>query len=263
MANKNSFVLYTNWAKAWVKLPADIYTDLTKGVLNYILGNDYEFTTEVGSAMFEQYKEKLDEDASEWERKKNARSEGSVKGWKKRNKSKLEKDDAQCNPMETNGNEWNPMESNGNECVPMETNGNEGVTVTVTDTVTDKHKKESVEKKPTPTAASGKGKYVDDPDLNDAICKFIVHRKTLHKPMSLYAVNLFISKLEKLAPGNTQGKIALIDEAIEHGWQTVYTHDDGKFKSRGRPPKTTGFNNNFHQRTYDMDALEQQLLSAQ
>lgn len=66
------------------------------------------------------------------------------------------------------------------------------------------------------------GAYCSDPALDDAVNEFIKHRKAMRKPMTDKAVQLFLGRLEKLAPGNVDRQIQLINTAIERGWQTVY-----------------------------------------
>lgn len=63
--------------------------------------------------------------------------------------------------------------------------------------------------------------FVEDPELNDSIKDFIEHRKKLKRPMTDKAVDLFIKKLDKMAD-TTSDKIAIINNAIERGWQSVY-----------------------------------------
>lgn len=65
-------------------------------------------------------------------------------------------------------------------------------------------------------------RYVEDESLNDSIKDFIDHRKKLRKPMTDRAIELFIKKLESLAPGDIGEQINLINVAIEKGWQSVY-----------------------------------------
>lgn len=72
-------------------------------------------------------------------------------------------------------------------------------------------------KKPAPKAV-----YSPDPALDDAIHEFVKHRKAMRKPMTDKAIELFINKLNKLAPGDNDKQIRLINTAIEHGWQSVY-----------------------------------------
>lgn len=64
--------------------------------------------------------------------------------------------------------------------------------------------------------------YSDDEHLNIAIKDFIDHRKKMKKPMTDKAIELFIKKLNELAPQNIPEQIRLIEIAIEKGWMSVY-----------------------------------------
>ena len=70
-----------------------------------------------------------------------------------------------------------------------------------------------------------KNVYDTDEALNEAILAFIEHRKKIRKPMTERAVELFLRRLEGLSDDNDT-KIRIIEEAIEHGWQTVYPLKD-------------------------------------
>lgn len=68
--------------------------------------------------------------------------------------------------------------------------------------------------------------YVSDSRLNQAILDFIEHRKKLRKPMTDKAVELFINRVNKMAPNNIESQITLIETAIGRGWQTVYPSNE-------------------------------------
>lgn len=89
------------------------------------------------------------------------------------------------------------------------------------------------------------------PEVKKELDQFIEHRKKLKKPMTDHAVDLLIVKLNALASTDEE-KIALLREAIEKGWQSVYKHDD-----RGKPQNRF---NRFDQREYKEDDLERDLL---
>ena len=57
--------------------------------------------------------------------------------------------------------------------------------------------------------------------VSSSVKEFIEHRKIIKKPMSLLAVKKFIKKLQTMTDGPNK-QIALMDEAIANGWQTVY-----------------------------------------
>lgn len=58
-------------------------------------------------------------------------------------------------------------------------------------------------------------------ELEIAIKDFIDMRKTIKKPMTTKALELLIRNLEKLT-NLEEEKIAILNQSIEHGWQTVY-----------------------------------------
>lgn len=63
--------------------------------------------------------------------------------------------------------------------------------------------------------------YDTDDVLNEAILAFIEHRKKIRRPMTDRAIDLFLKRLNGLSSDNDE-KVQIINEAIEHGWQTVY-----------------------------------------
>lgn len=97
----------------------------------------------------------------------------------------------------------------------------------------------------------------DDPELDQAIKNFIDHRKTLKKPMSEHAIELFIKRLDELA-GSVQEKIELIDYAIGKGWQTVYPKDENA--RSGTTVQPSQKIHNFPERKYDYGAIEDRLV---
>ena len=68
--------------------------------------------------------------------------------------------------------------------------------------------------------------------VDKSIRDFIQFRKDIKKPMTEKAIQIFIKRLESLS-SDPDTKIKLIEQAIEHGWQTVYplrdTSKGGKF----------------------------------
>lgn len=91
-------------------------------------------------------------------------------------------------------------------------------------------------------------RYSEDDELDSAIKDFIKHRKALRKPMTDRAIELFINKLKKISTDKSK-QIAMIEEAIERGWQTVY------------PPKTeqAGSSPSWKQATAPTDESKQAL----
>lgn len=57
--------------------------------------------------------------------------------------------------------------------------------------------------------------------MKETLKDFIDMRKTIKKPMTTRALELLIKNLKKLT-NLEQEQIAILNQSIEHGWQTVY-----------------------------------------
>ena len=94
----------------------------------------------------------------------------------------------------------------------------------------------------------------------DALDEFIKMRKAIKKPMTDRAITILLKKLNEL--GNTEAeRVAILNQSIEHCWQTVYPLKDEKSKSGGYAGKKNEFHN-FQQHEYsdeDFKALERAL----
>ena len=79
----------------------------------------------------------------------------------------------------------------------------------------------------------GEGNKTCSPELADALNAFAEHRKKLKKPMTDYAKELLLKKLQKLAK-TEQDQIAILNQSIENGWQGVFPlgGDRGKRNQR-------------------------------
>ena len=78
-----------------------------------------------------------------------------------------------------------------------------------------------------------KGASALDAALND----FAEMRKKLRKPLTDRALALTLSELEKLAPGDDEKKIAILNQSIQRGWQGVFPlKDEHKPTSRFATP---------------------------
>lgn len=58
--------------------------------------------------------------------------------------------------------------------------------------------------------------------LSKAIEGFKDYRKQIKSPLTLYAERILRSKLEKLAPGDIETQIAIIDQSIVNGWKGIF-----------------------------------------
>ena len=58
-------------------------------------------------------------------------------------------------------------------------------------------------------------------ELGNTLKEFVEMRKTLKKPMTARALELLIKNLKKLTNLESE-QIEILNQSIEHGWQTVY-----------------------------------------
>lgn len=80
-------------------------------------------------------------------------------------------------------------------------------------------KKEKIKKRKTFDDIFSENHFSEE--LENTIKDFIDMRKTIKKPMTTKALELLIKNLEKLT-NLEEEKIAILNQSIEHGWQTVY-----------------------------------------
>lgn len=64
--------------------------------------------------------------------------------------------------------------------------------------------------------------YPNDEKLNQAFVDYVAMRKQIKKPMSDRAIELAISKLEKLSKGDNDMAIAILEQSILGSWQGLY-----------------------------------------
>ena len=215
MANK-SFVMYDSWM--------DMVEDMTEEEAGRLLKAIYAYRKDKNAApddrtirpVFNILRQRFEEDAKAYQEKVEKRAEaGKMGGRPKAKESKSKQTKAK------KANAFFEKQKNP-----------------VTDTVTD-------------TVPKTKTKYSDDPILNASIEDFLKYRKEIKKPMGDIAVTRFLERLNKLGK-DTKERIGLINNAIEHGWLTVYPE---KTKPKAREPSFSD------QRKYDYDDLERRLLA--
>lgn len=99
--------------------------------------------------------------------------------------------------------------------------------------------------------------YTGDARLDAAFEEYIRFRKLTKKPMTDRAIQLALSKLQKIS-SDVDEQIAILNQSIMNGWSGLYPikqDADNKKKTK----KGTGFSN-AHERDYDMDQLTKDLL---
>lgn len=79
----------------------------------------------------------------------------------------------------------------------------------------------------------------DKSPLDLAMDEFAKARKAMKKPLTDRARELTLMELEKLAPGDDEMKIAIINQSIQRGWQGVFELKDDSLKPTPKP-KSSG-----------------------
>lgn len=77
------------------------------------------------------------------------------------------------------------------------------------------------------------GTYSDDPRFNSCLQEFIRMRNANKKPLTEHALDLVKKELERLAPGDLDKQIAIIDQSIKKAWLDVYPLKDNHQPRQG------------------------------
>lgn len=106
--------------------------------------------------------------------------------------------------------------------------------------------------------------YVADDDLNNAIISFVEHRKQIKKPMSERAIQLLISKLNKLS-SDIVTQIEILNQSILNGWQGIFPLQQQQTRNEAVPNwmNKNKFNAGIMRQEYDIDEIEKELLQQQ
>jgi len=103
--------------------------------------------------------------------------------------------------------------------------------------------------------------------VDELFAEFVKMRKQMKKPMTAHAIELAIAKLEKLSGMDTETAIKIIEQTLEHSWQTFYElKTDNRSRNQSSNPSRnqksgTKFNDFEQTQNYDMSDLEKMLLS--
>ena len=68
----------------------------------------------------------------------------------------------------------------------------------------------------------------DNEKVKTELIEFIKMRKQIKKPMTNRALELLIKKLKEMSNNDCDLMVKLLDQSIEHGWQTIYELKDNK-----------------------------------
>lgn len=261
MSKPNNAILFESVYEAMVQMDPETCKEALIAYMEYYRnGTEYEGESDLVKILLTVSKPSIDNAVN----RRNMQTENGRRGGRpKTQRNPNEKTETQNNPNEKLETQINPNEKletqiNPNEKTETQNNPtkpkrkNQNLdrdrdrdrdidTDTDTKSIKEKQNKKKV-------AASA---YVDDPELNAAICSFVESRKKLRKPMTDRAIELFISRVQKIG-GSLSEQIDLINTAVEKGWLTVYPKSDKEGGWTVRAPAMTKFSN-FEQRENNLD----------
>ena len=193
---KDTFVFYDEWCDFLDTLDEHQVFIFMRAISSYRKGEEYQIDDPGVAMVFRMVKMRMDKNEQAYQDKCDSRAEAGAKGGNARIANQANQADMKCSEVICS------------EVICNDLNGFE----------TKELKEKSAKADQKKAAASA---YCDDPDLNAAVEDFVEHRKKLRKPMTDKAISLFIARVDSMA-ADTPGKVALINNAIEKGWQTVY-----------------------------------------
>lgn len=82
--------------------------------------------------------------------------------------------------------------------------------------------------------------YTDDDGLAEALKGFAEMRKSIKKPLTQRAWKIIFGKLDDISP-DTSTKIAVLNQSIEHSWQSVYPLKENGLKPNLKAQERLGW----------------------
>jgi len=245
----DGFVFYRSFFEALAFLPDAERLAAYEAICRYGLNGEVPETGGIVASVFTLIKPQIDAN--------NKRREAGRKGSQALSKQTASKQEANESKQEANESkqEANESKNKQTEANSKQVEAKEKDKVKEKEKVKDKVKEKDKEiKEKVNQKESGLAPYGLSSDLEAEVKNFIAARKQMRKPMTDRAIELFIKRVQSLGNSDAE-RIAMIQTAIERGWQTVYPPKDEK-------PKATKPNrfNAFEQRSYDYDALEADLI---
>ena len=193
---KDSFILYLEQQEIFEMLTDEQAGQLIKNIFAYERTGDMPQMDKMLNLAFIPIMQALDKNRYKYEEKCKKNKENIEKRWNKKNTSVYERKKTNTNYTD-NDNEYDNEHVNDNDI----------------------DKKEKNKKRKTFDDVFSENHF--SKELENTIKDFIDMRKIIKKPMTTKALELLIRNLEKLT-NLEEEKIAILNQSIEHGWQTVY-----------------------------------------
>lgn len=195
---KDSFILYLEQQEIFEMLTDEQAGQLIKNIFSYERTGQMPKMDKMLNLAFVPIMQILDKNRIKYEEKCKKNKENIEMRWNKKNTNVYERKKQNTNYTD-NDNEYEYDNDNVNE--------------------NDIDKKEKNKKRKTFEDIFTENDFSEE--LKTTLKDFIDMRKTIKKPMTTKALELLLKNLEKLTNLEDE-KIAILNQSIEHGWQTVY-----------------------------------------
>lgn len=215
---KASFLMYLDYEEQFNLLTDEQIGKLIRAIFKYENTGEVEELDGMVKMAFSFIKTQLDRDREKYQARCEKNRENAKKGGRPKK---------QMDILKPNGFEENQMEAKKPDNDKEDDNDDDK------DNEEDIKKKEKNKKRKTFDDIFSENNFSEE--LENTIKDFIDMRKTIKKPMTTKALELLIKNLEKLT-NLEEEKIAILNQSIEHGWQTVYplkTIDSNKTSKGG------------------------------
>lgn len=193
---KDSFILYLDQQEIFEMLTDEQAGQLIKNIFQYERYGQMPKMDKFLNLAFVPIMQALDKNRRKYEEKCKKNKENIEIRWNKQNTNVYERKKQNTNYTDNdNDNEYDNDNDN------------------------DSDKKEKNKKRKTFEDIFNENSFSEE--LKSTLKDFIDMRKTIKKPMTSKALELLLRNLEKLT-NLEEEKIAILNQSIEHGWQTVY-----------------------------------------
>lgn len=240
---RDSIIFYKSFYEAIKNIPNEEQLKLYNAIFSYsFTETEPKIEEGIAKAMFILMKPNIDS--------ANARYKASIENGKKGGRPKSETQE------KPNNNPTITQEKPNDNPTKTQDKPSQNLNYNVDDNVDVKDnniKKEKVKKEKSFQDVFNENNFSEE--LTNSLKDFIVMRKTIKKPMTTKALELLIKNLDRLTNLEAE-KIAILNQSIENGWQTVYPLKNLEEKKNFDKQKNTSKESEFFE--YDTSILTQE-----
>ena len=219
---RDGFIIHEEHMDDVLELTHEEQGELLTSLVYHYRGEEYEPQDKAVKMLSHGMCRRMDYDAERYRKKAEAGAKG---GRTSKREAEISKD-----KQNESKNKQKVSKEKQSESKNKQSESKSKLTVTVTDTVTDTV---TVKDNNPPFPPLG-GNYSEDPELDDAVRRYIAHRKKIKKPITDEgSVRRLLKKLDGMA-STTSEKVAILNQSIDNCWQ-------GLFPLKDKPKGTDDF----------------------